>query len=200
MPDIFWYGNRRVSQLTITTGPLLLPDGTVAAPSLAWTAFPATGFYRSGSNIIGFSVAGADKMAFTSALLGVSTWDVRWANSSSDPLGTADLYLQRSAAGHLKVTTDGDTALGTVSAGKFTTTGTAGPTQSAVASYYVGASFYQTAGFAAATDLQYATGFAMYCKGSRLVIAYNNAGNQARYKTILLDGATTSWVDTATAP
>jgi len=45
-----------------------------------------------------------------------------------------------------------------------------------------------------------ATGYAVYAKSNKFVIAYYNAGNQLRYKTIPLDGATTSWTDSATAP
>jgi len=45
-----------------------------------------------------------------------------------------------------------------------------------------------------------ATGYALYAKANKLVISYYNAGNQLRYKLFPLDGASTAWTDTATAP
>ena len=221
MPDVRWYGSSRgpatlyfpngavldfnagdvtlthsTDALTLAGGVLLLPDGTAAAPSLARKDDAATGVYF-------FGTVGAGNIYFSPD--GVASVQVNASNTIIRSTGGLiigaadnDARLSRSAAGNLKVTTDG-TTLGTLSANSLTTTGTAGPTQSHVASYYVGASFYQTAGLAS-TDLQYATGFAIYCKGSKLVIGYNNAGNQVRYKIFPLDGASTAWTDTATAP
>ena len=41
-------------------GPVSLPNGTVALPSLSFAAEPSTGMYRPGSGVIGFSVLGTN--------------------------------------------------------------------------------------------------------------------------------------------
>ena len=42
--------------------PIYLPNGTAAAPSLAFTNTTVMGMYRSGSNVIGFSTAGSERV------------------------------------------------------------------------------------------------------------------------------------------
>lgn len=44
------------------TGPLLLANGTVLAPSLAFNNSPGTGFYRVSDNVTGFAVGGVNAL------------------------------------------------------------------------------------------------------------------------------------------
>ena len=44
---------------------VLMDNGTVGAPGLAFNGDPDTGFYRIGANRIGVSIAGADQFQFT---------------------------------------------------------------------------------------------------------------------------------------
>jgi len=103
-------------ELTITTGPLLLPDGTATAPSLARASQIGTGL-SFGSELINFNLGQGTHSAriTSSALILAKDYALRWTNTSNDANATADTYLSRSAAGILKVTTDG-TTLGTLNA------------------------------------------------------------------------------------
>jgi len=47
-----------IGQGTTAVGPLTMPDGTAAAPGLAFTLDPDTGFYRIGANDMGISTGG----------------------------------------------------------------------------------------------------------------------------------------------
>ena len=53
--------------------PLLISDGTAAAPSLAFTADTDTGMYRAGTNQIGFTAGGVELLAIGSADVDVMT-------------------------------------------------------------------------------------------------------------------------------
>lgn len=58
------------------TGPILLPDGTVAAPALAFANDPDCGLYRIGTNNIGVAIGGSkllDLAAGVVAIVGVLT-------------------------------------------------------------------------------------------------------------------------------
>jgi len=105
-----------LSELTITNGPLLLPDGTATAPSLARASQIGTGL-SFGSELINFNLGQGTHSAriTSSALILAKDYALRWTNTSNDANATADTYLSRSAAGILKVTTDG-TTLGTLNA------------------------------------------------------------------------------------
>lgn len=45
------------------TAPILFATGSAAAPSIAFSADPALGIYRAGSNILGFSTGGTQRLA-----------------------------------------------------------------------------------------------------------------------------------------
>ena len=115
----------------VLTQPLLLPDGTTQLPAIAftgsWDGAAYLGIARStlntgAINIVGSSVVGTQINSNVITLSASGSF--RWAPSTTaDVAGTQDLWLSRHAAGHVKVTTDG-TTLGTLSAAKFTTTGT----------------------------------------------------------------------------
>jgi len=104
-----------LSELTITNGPLLLPDGTATAPSLARASQIGTGL-SFGSELINFNLGQGTHSAriTSSALILAKDYALRWTNTSNDANATADTYVSRSAAGHVQVTTDG-TTLGTLS-------------------------------------------------------------------------------------
>ena len=96
--------------LTLAGGPLLLPDGTAAAPSVARDTDPATGMYFLGTvpnTVLAFATEGVQRLTISAT---VTTFDALRMGIS-----TGDVWLSRAAAGHAKVTTDGST-LGTWSA------------------------------------------------------------------------------------
>jgi len=114
--------------LTITQGPLLLPDGTAAAPSLARDAQIGTGL-SFGSETINFNLnQGTHSIRFTSSMMAVAKdYSLRWSGTSNQADAASTLYLSQAAPGHAKITTDGST-LGTLSALNFTRTDTASVT------------------------------------------------------------------------
>jgi hypothetical protein len=81
--------------------PLLLPDGTAAAPGFGFSATPNYGFYKFNSSNIGFTAAGVVRVAY-----GATTANARgdfiyaWSSGS---IGAVDTGLSRSAAGELSV-------------------------------------------------------------------------------------------------
>ena len=101
--------------LTITQGPLLLPDGTAAAPSLARDAQIGTGL-SFGSETINFNLnQGTHSIRFTSSMMAVAKdYSLRWSGTSNQADAASTLYLSQAAPGHAKITTDG-TTLGTLS-------------------------------------------------------------------------------------
>ena len=59
--------NIRIAVSTSVQSTLALVDGAAAAPSLNWSISPTTGFYRSGTDVIGFSAAGVGVGTLSSA-------------------------------------------------------------------------------------------------------------------------------------
>lgn len=54
------------------TNPLLLPNGSAAAPALSFSSDTDIGVYRRGANQLGFSVAGAEAAYFTTIALNIT--------------------------------------------------------------------------------------------------------------------------------
>ena len=81
---------------TVFSTPILLPDGTAAAPSLAFSGNPSTGIYRTAAPSISFSIAGVQQFQFTNGQI--------WMPSNTANLvfgAAADLYVYRDAANTL---------------------------------------------------------------------------------------------------
>ena len=75
--------------------PLLLADGSAAAPSLAFTADTDTGMYRPGTNQIGFTAGGTQVLQLSTADVDVTTGHLNVIsngrlNVSTSPLRDAD--------------------------------------------------------------------------------------------------------------
>lgn len=93
-------GGTAVTTLTgaawTSTVPILVPDGTAAAPSVA-LGVAGTGIFRAGANIIGLSPDGVERWRFyNTALEMISSADIRW---SAGAIGAgADLFILRDAA------------------------------------------------------------------------------------------------------
>ena len=89
------------TNVTLTSGQLLLPDGTAALPSLSFTndAGNNTGFRLIAGNQLGFVAGGADQWLMTTGGIVVFRADaeLRWS-ASSDLTAAADLILLRDAA------------------------------------------------------------------------------------------------------
>jgi len=118
--DVAIWARASLPKLTITQGPLLLPNGSKAAPSLAFTNFPTTGLFKSaaGAGNTSYSAGGSDVLELNSSgLVLVAAGQLLWGNAASiASIGSYDVRLSRHAVGHAKVTTDG-TTLGTWSTG-----------------------------------------------------------------------------------
>lgn len=95
------------------TGPILFPDGTAGAPSVAWASDAdgtGTGFYRSNANTIGFSVNGTLTAQLSA---GTFSWPaamvIGW--HAGAVTGTPDLTLVRDAAATLQMGADANGAV-----------------------------------------------------------------------------------------
>jgi hypothetical protein len=116
--------------LTLGSGTFLaLPDGTAASPSLRFSADTDTGIFRIGTNSLGFSTAGAQRLQITStgnlvasgslALGGVSGETLSWNATDdlfvlSDDLrlsGVVNAASGTAAAPSLSFSTDPDTGV-----------------------------------------------------------------------------------------
>jgi hypothetical protein len=92
------------------TAPVLLSDGTVAAPAIASASEPGTGFYKYTANYWAFSTAGAVYILWGSGGIIVrSTTQIGW--STSPGAGAADVILVRDAAAILQQGNDAATAV-----------------------------------------------------------------------------------------
>lgn len=83
--------------LTIS-GRVLVGDGTVAAPSLAFASETTLGLFRRGTAALGYAQGGSQKLEFSGDSIQLpSTGTIRWLPGSSFGVG-ADLFLQRDVA------------------------------------------------------------------------------------------------------
>lgn len=95
-----------LTKLTISTGPLLLPDGTVAAPALAGSSFTTTGLYWTAGPSLNLVTSGVIRMAVTQTQVRIfpSSTGAFLVLSNSTPLGfaadasTVDAQFARDAA------------------------------------------------------------------------------------------------------
>lgn len=84
-----------------TTGPILLPDGTLANNALAFSAAVNTGIFREGAaNGMTFTRAGAREAHLAGGWRVPSTYAYSWT-SAADPSGAIDVSLYRDAANTL---------------------------------------------------------------------------------------------------
>ena len=86
--------------LTIQSGQLLLPDGTVGAPAVSFSAASGTGFRRIADSVVGYVPSGGvDRIAFQeNSISQDSGGEIRWTGSGNSPNATPDLILLRDAA------------------------------------------------------------------------------------------------------
>ena len=86
------------------TGPLLLPNGTAAAPSLAFAAEPGLGFSRLSAAFIGLQYSSAPRIGFYASqpwIMLNNAGALVWVSNNNVGTGTADLFLFRDAANTL---------------------------------------------------------------------------------------------------
>jgi len=105
------------SGLTIT-GSLLAPDGTAAAPSVSFKDDTTMGFYRRAATTL--SVVFGSSTPSIEFDPGSVTMQANgrfsWSGTAGDASAAEDTFLSRTAAGAVKITTDG-TVLGTFNVG-----------------------------------------------------------------------------------
>lgn len=99
-PPIFGNPSAVTGSGTVTSAQLLLPDGTAAAPALAFISDPDTGIYTATGNTIAVSNGGTQHFRFgaSSFWLLSDTAAVQWGAS-------ADVSLSRGAANRLDLAT-----------------------------------------------------------------------------------------------
>ncbi len=114
------YGSPAPIPFTSGGGPILLSDGTAAAPAYSWASDTDTGLYRIGANNVGFSAGGTLRWDYNTARILstipyqgtsinlASTGVLGWS-STADPTVAADMTFARGAA---KRATFGDATTG----------------------------------------------------------------------------------------
>ena len=105
--------------LAVVGGPLLVPAGSVSAPSISFSGDPNTGFLNSAANQVQLSVNGDVKFEWgNDNVFGIhATGSIAWTDTASNPTATRDTFLSRGAAGAVILTNDGATT-GTATLGK----------------------------------------------------------------------------------
>ena len=99
---VVWTGGLTYAtpNLSLASGQMLLPDGALTAPGLSASATPTTGLFFSAGNIV-YTSSGTARVAFLGAAISFrDTSTLSWT-SSTDTLGTQDLFLGRDAANTL---------------------------------------------------------------------------------------------------
>jgi hypothetical protein len=87
--------------------PILLPDGLITAPALAFGSEPTTGLWRAGSGDLRFNVAGTDKLRLSGTTVIIpAVGSLGWGSSG---ISTVDTVLARDTANTLAMrnTTNG---------------------------------------------------------------------------------------------
>ena len=89
-------------------GPILLPNGTAAAPSLASASDPTTGWYYPGAaGTLAYSAAGSARYQLNGTYFNLgSGMGIGWKDNALITLGSTDLILVREAAATLQMGND----------------------------------------------------------------------------------------------
>jgi hypothetical protein len=84
------------------TGPLLLPNGSAGAPSLAFSTTPALGFCYGSAGAILWNTSSSPKgMLAATGVTVRSDGEFSWSDSATTPVSTIDVHLLRDAANTL---------------------------------------------------------------------------------------------------
>jgi hypothetical protein len=87
---------------TTFTVPVLLPDGSAAAPALSFSADPDLGIWRTGSNALAFSLGSATRIKFLDGALRLgSAQSLTWSSNVDPNAAAEDTLLIRDAANTL---------------------------------------------------------------------------------------------------
>lgn len=105
-----WEALAKLSGATFT-GPVLLPDGTAAAPSLAFASEPGTGLYRASPNDIAYAAGSQARAFFTDNTNGSeirlqSDGFLTWSSDIANATAGAQTFLSSEAAAVLQVGQD----------------------------------------------------------------------------------------------
>lgn len=108
------------------TGPLLVPDGALATPSIAFASDAdgsGTGFYRESANAIGFVMNGTALAAWRTTFVRLgSGYAFNWGSAANANGGSNDTGLVRNAAAIVEVT-NGTSGWGSLKTGRLITGG-----------------------------------------------------------------------------
>lgn len=111
------YENGIWVNLSDSDGSILLADGSVGSPSLAFINSPTTGLYRVSADSLGFSAAGVNVGQYSSAgawtLGGASGTQTHTVNGSLSIVGSSNIFTaQQGSATNPSITFSGDTDTG----------------------------------------------------------------------------------------
>jgi hypothetical protein len=100
-------------KLTIGSGQILAPNGTVSAPSYSFTSNINTGIWSPSTDVVGMAVSGSDRVRFTvdsgSGFFAVSQLSGSYATENSDTTGALiGVHSQASTAMALRLLTSTD--------------------------------------------------------------------------------------------
>lgn len=86
------------------SGPIRFPDGTAAAPAIAFTAEPGTGLRRSAANTLLLDLSGSDAYLWSNGSVGFTIHQNLPLQWGSTGLSTPDVGFSRGGAGKLTLT------------------------------------------------------------------------------------------------
>lgn len=121
-----WRNSAGTVLLSVTSaGVVLVPDGSVSAPSLALGSVTSIGFFRDATWGMAFAVAGGSKWSLSQQGPVIASDGHLRYSAASPASATVDAGLTRSAAGVLRVS-NGSTGIGAVLSSRLVEANTAG--------------------------------------------------------------------------
>lgn len=188
------------TNVTLTSGQHLAPNGTAALPAYSFANNPDSGLVWTalGSAIL-LSLDEVSSVAWSATYMNlISGMRIGWGASATDANASTDTAISRHAASGVRVTNGGTGAAALV-------IGTSSHPATPASGYLFIEGVSGAGGTPTTSHITAGSGVAIYTQqahdaaATALVIAYNLSGSM-RYVSIPLDGATATWTHNATRP